>query len=98
MGQHKISNEASNYQNTNSNFNFTSPASSGCTSDFNCRSGYKCMKSMYKNTGQCVKSVNRFGGQTFGKSLNSVGAKITGCTSMSQCPIGFRCLGGNCVR
>jgi len=68
--------------------------SSGCSSDFQCSMGEKCVKKPYSNNGVCMKTVNRFGGQTYSApSASSVRPRMGGkqCRFLTDCPIGFQC-------
>lgn len=68
-------------------------ASGGCTSDFNCGYGFKCVKALYKNHGVCMKSVDSYGVPDMsGPSRDSIGVKTApGCNFNTDCPVGFRC-------
>jgi len=68
--------------------------SSACTSDYSCGVGYACVKEPYKTRGECMKTVNEYGLQTFELPRNSsVGPRMSGdsCTFVTDCPIGFSC-------
>ena len=65
-----------------------------CSSDYSCGVGYACVKEPYKTRGECMKTVNEYGIQTFElPSDSSIGPKMSGdgCTFATDCPIGFRC-------
>ena len=65
-----------------------------CNSDYSCGVGYACVKEPYKTRGECMKTVNEYGIQTFElPSDSSIGPKMSGdgCTFVTDCPIGFRC-------
>lgn len=67
---------------------------SGCSSDFQCSMGEKCIKKPYSNNGVCMKTVNRYGGQTYSApSASSVRPRMGGkqCRFLTDCPIGFQC-------
>jgi hypothetical protein len=79
--------------------------STGCTSDFGCRYGWKCLKDVGRNEGRCAQAVNATGTPTFTPpSTSSVGPGKGGdCSFTTDCPIGFRCekgsgLKGFCVK
>ncbi len=67
----------------------------GCSSDFECSMGQRCLKNNYAFAGVCVKSVNAYGNQTFnGPQGSSIGPKLpvsTDCKGFGDCPIGFSC-------
>ena len=67
----------------------------GCSSDFQCGAGNKCVKAPLQSQGRCMKAVNKYGVRTFDTpSLDSVGPnmKISGdCRFDTECPVGFRC-------
>ena len=67
---------------------------SGCSSDFQCSMGEKCVKKPYSNNGVCMKTVNRYGVQTYSTpSASSVRPRMGGkqCRFLTDCPIGFQC-------
>ena len=69
-------------------------SSSGCTSDFSCGIGSKCVKEPYDYKGVCMKSVDRYGIQKFTMpSSDSIGLRDndSGCRFLTDCPIGFEC-------
>jgi len=70
-------------------------SSDGCSSDFACGVGYRCVKAPLKSTGVCLKAVDQFGIGTLGlPSLDSIGPnmKLWGeCMFFVDCPIGFTC-------
>jgi hypothetical protein len=76
---------------------------SGCTSDFSCGMGNKCVKNYYNSTGVCMKAVNEYGGPSYEPpDLDSVGPNMPSkksCT-LGACPAGFRCdlNSGVCIR
>jgi hypothetical protein len=82
----------------------TTFASKGCTSDFSCGIGHRCVKNNYSGQGFCAKAVDQFGTPTFDlPSTESVLAKVPGdadCHFDTECPIGFRCdlQSGACLR
>lgn len=68
--------------------------SKGCTSDYSCGVGYACVKEPYKTRGECMRTVDEYGVQTFEMPRDSsLGPKMSGdgCTFVTDCPIGFRC-------
>lgn len=80
------------------------PAVSGCSSDFSCGSGRRCVKPNYSSTGTCMQTVNEYGGQDYrAPALESVNPKSPSpndCSYSKGCPAGFRCdyASGACVR
>jgi hypothetical protein len=78
--------------------------SGGCTSDFSCGVGKKCVKQYYNSTGVCMQAVNEYGSPSYElPALDSVGPNMpskASCSIGTSCPIGFRCdLGsGVCVK
>jgi hypothetical protein len=81
----------------------TSTPAGGCRSDFDCGVGNQCVKSYYASTGQCAKSVNEYGVQSYDlPRLDSVNPNFRQNTDCQQlgCPIGFRCdlQSGVCMR
>jgi aryl carrier-like protein len=80
------------------------PSTSGCSSDFDCGIGSRCVKANYSLKGYCAKAVNEFGVQTFDMpDMNSVLVKVpqgSDCHFVTDCPIGFRCdvQSGACLR
>lgn len=68
---------------------------SGCTSDFGCGVGYKCVKAPLKSSGVCMKSVDELGLRRYNlPSTNSVGPNLDldgQCSFDADCPIGFKC-------
>lgn len=77
--------------------------SAGCTSDFSCGVGNKCVNNYYTSTGVCMKAVNAYGGPSYElPDLDSVGPNMPSkksCT-LGACPAGFRCdlNSGVCIR
>ncbi len=84
----------------NSNQNYGSmSSSSGCSSDFDCGLGQRCVKPQYSSSGTCMKSVNSSGIQQFNSHQNNVGPNMNKqCTFNTDCPIGFSCKSGNCIK
>ncbi len=82
----------------------TTVSPTGCSSDFSCGIGHRCVKANYSGTGYCAKAVNEYGVQTFDlPSMESVLVKVpkgSDCKLISDCPVGFQCdLGsGVCLR
>ena len=71
----------------------SSAPSSGCTSDFNCQMGFKCVKYPYMSSGVCMQMVNQ-------NDLPVLPAPTTiktgpnsghACYSDADCPVGLRC-------
>lgn len=80
------------------NYNIKS-SRSGCSSDFDCGLGQKCVKPQFSSKGSCMKSVNSSGIQQFNSHQNNVGPNMNKqCTFNTDCPIGFRCSAGNCIK
>lgn len=79
---------------------------SGCSSDYSCGVGYRCIKGYGQAVGECMKSVNEYGTPTYNAPApNSVGPGGQGeCGFDTDCPVGFQCtkpagnLKGYCVR
>lgn len=65
----------------------------GCSSDFSCGVGKKCVKAPYSNNGVCMTTVDEYGTRTYGTpSTDSIGVRTSGsCSFDVDCPIGFRC-------
>ena len=65
----------------------------GCTSDFDCGFGQKCVKAPYSMSGQCMEEVDRYGTKQYNPpNTNSFGTKSEGsCRFDTDCPIGFSC-------
>lgn len=81
---------------------YSTVASTGCTSDFSCGMGFRCVKEHYALSGSCMKEVNQYGNPTYGAPrLESIGPNVsTGCKLLTDCPIGFTCDAktGACLR
>lgn len=77
---------------------------SGCSSDFSCGIGKKCVKNYYSSSGVCMNAVNEYGVPSVKlPDLNSVGPNMPSkksCTLGTSCPVGFRCdlKSGVCIR
>ena len=71
----------------------TDSNNSGCSSDYSCGIGYKCVKAPFEISGICMKSVNEYGIQKYDlPRTNSINIKSKGdCYFNSDCPIGFLC-------
>jgi len=71
----------------------TTYQASGCSSDYSCGIGFKCIKEQFQSNGVCMKAVNEYGTQSYSlPDLNSVGVNLGNkCTFDADCPIGFRC-------
>ncbi len=68
--------------------------SNSCTSDFNCGTGYSCVKKLYSNDGVCLKSVDSYGMQIYNSpSADSIGVRTSKdrCNFDTDCPVRFRC-------
>jgi len=83
---------------TNSNNTSSNPTTtyqiSGCSSDYSCGIGFKCVKEQFTSNGVCMKAVNEYGTQSYSSpNPNSIGVNLDDhqCTSDTDCPIGFRC-------
>lgn len=67
----------------------------GCSSDFNCGIGYRCVKAAFQSQGTCMKLVNEFGVPTYDMpKLDSIGPNMSpggDCNFDTDCPIGFQC-------
>lgn len=67
----------------------------GCTSDYSCGIGFKCVKAPLKSSGVCMKSVDEYGLKQYNlPSSNSVGPNLDldgQCSFDTDCPIGFKC-------
>ena len=76
----------------------------GCTSDYSCGVGRKCLKQYYNSTGTCVQAVNEYGNPSYTPpDPASVGPNMpskASCSIGTSCPVGFRCDFGSgvCVR
>lgn len=71
----------------------------GCTSDYACGYGQKCVKGVGQIAGFCAQAVDRIGVPTYAPpSLNSVGTGQAQCWSAAQCAIGFQCVSNHCVK
>ena len=72
---------------------------SGCTSDFSCQYGWKCLKNAGSTEGKCAQAVDSFGTPTFAPpSTESVGPGHRQCWTLADCPSTFRCESGQCVK
>jgi len=67
----------------------------GCSSDFSCGIGYKCVKAPFQSSGTCMKVVDEYGLPTYDMpSTDSIGPNMNtegDCDFDTDCPIGFRC-------
>lgn len=69
----------------------------GCTSDFSCKTGQRCVKATYTSSGVCMDTVGEHGGRSYKTPrLDSVGPKMpssTDCKFLTHCPlwISVRC-------
>lgn len=71
----------------------TTQEDNGCSSDYSCGIGYKCVKAPFKSSGVCMKSVNDYGTPVYNTPRSdSIGIKTEGqCMFNTDCPIGFKC-------
>ena len=67
----------------------------GCTSDYSCGIGLKCVKAPLESSGVCMKIVDEYGVKQYNlPDTNSVGPNLDldgQCTFDTDCPIGFKC-------
>jgi hypothetical protein len=77
----------------------------GCSGDFECKFGQKCVKDSLAFKGICATPVNEYGVPQPGTpSGGSLGPGTGNCQFDTQCPIGFKCvkssggLYGNCMK
>ena len=67
----------------------------GCSSDFECGIGRRCVKAPLQSSGTCMKEVDEMGMPTYGMpSIDSVGPNMNlegNCDFDTDCPIGFKC-------
>lgn len=74
---------------------FASSVWAGCSSDFECGMGSKCVKAPLQMNGTCMKTVDEYGIQQFNTpSIDSVGPNMNlqgDCDFDTDCGIGFRC-------
>jgi len=67
----------------------------GCSSDFDCGIGKKCVKAPLQTYGTCMKEVDEYGIPTLRMpSIDSVGPNMNmegDCYYDTDCPIGFKC-------
>lgn len=75
---------------------YTPSVKTGCSSDFECGIGLKCIKGPLQATGQCLTPVNKFGLPQQGVMPDPNSIKINtntkgACTFDTQCGVGFRC-------
>jgi hypothetical protein len=73
---------------------------SGCSSDYDCSYGEKCVKDQYESHGYCAQKVNKYGAPTFTlPDPESIGVRFdSSCDSSLDCPVGFRCESNSCVK
>ncbi len=78
-----------------SNWSSTKQNETGCTSDFSCGTGERCVKAPLQSAGVCMKTVSGLGVQTYeNHKTGSVGPNMNlngECSFDTDCPIGFRC-------
>jgi hypothetical protein len=78
--------------------------SSGCSSDYDCGMGNRCVKPNFSSRGTCMRLVNEYGGPAYDlPRIDSVSPKMPSrhdCHLLTDCPIGFRCdtNSGACIR
>lgn len=77
----------------------------GCSSDFDCGVGRRCVKGFGKLTGACVQAVDEYGLPSLElPDVDSMGFQEGQCSFTTDCPIGFSCdkslggLKGFCVK
>lgn len=65
----------------------------GCSSDFDCGIGYRCIKAPFNTTGTCMKNVDEYGTQKYElPRTDSIYPRTQGdCNFDTDCPIGFYC-------
>jgi hypothetical protein len=71
----------------------------GCSSDYNCKYGSRCVKQQYQTLGLCAQNVTPYGVPTFAPP-NPESALVGGqgdCQWNTDCPVGFRCIKGNAI-
>lgn len=76
--------------------------SNGCSSDFGCGIGYRCVKHAFEISGTCMQEVDSMGLPTYGTPRSSsLDVKTKNqCMFSTDCPIGFACdpTYGACVK
>lgn len=75
----------------------------GCSSDYDCGMGFKCVKPYYSTSGSCMTAVDKYGAQSFDlprlDSYKTNTPSSNDCTHQG-CPAGFTCdyNSGTCTR
>lgn len=76
--------------------------SNGCSSDFSCGIGFRCVKRAFETSGVCMREVDSMGLPTYGTPRSSsIDVKTKNqCMFSTDCPIGFACdpTYGACVK
>jgi len=95
-GQAMANSRQSGYQQPSSaSTTYGTASAGGCSSDYSCGIGNRCVKENYSGTGYCAKAVNAYGVQTFDlPDMKSVFVKMpqgSDCKFDTHCPIGFSC-------
>ncbi|MDX9798740.1 MAG: hypothetical protein RBT05_07775 [Bacteroidales bacterium] len=84
----------------NAYINSRSPASGnsyefgGCSSDFECGMGKKCVKARLESSGVCMNTVDEYGVKTYDVPDANIGINMDlqgQCSFDTDCPMGFRC-------
>jgi hypothetical protein len=71
----------------------------GCSSDYACGFGQRCVKAAGSMSGFCAQEVNNVGTPTYSPpSAGSVMPGTVQCHFDTECGIGFRCVSDHCVR
>ncbi|MHB8790174.1 MAG: hypothetical protein ACYDBT_09865 [Desulfobulbaceae bacterium] len=88
-------NAINSHNNSRSVESVNSYQSNGCSSDYECGIGKKCVKAPLKSQGVCMKTVDEFGVYTYevpNSSSIGINMDLQGkCTLETDCPVGFRC-------
>lgn len=87
--------EAIKRSRVNSESGYSVSGSNGCSSDFDCGVGVRCVKAPLESEGVCMKIVDEYGVQQYDlPDLDSVGPNMSirgECDFDTDCGIGFRC-------
>lgn len=79
----------------NAESQYSVSGSNGCSSDFDCGVGVRCVKAPLENEGMCMKVVDEYGVPQYGlPDLDSIGPNMSTrgeCDFDTDCGIGFRC-------
>jgi hypothetical protein len=71
----------------------------GCSSDYECGIGNRCVKPAGQFNGYCARTVNAYGTPVQNMpDPKSIGPGQRRCRFMTDCPIGFQCDDGQCVK